>query len=72
MGLSERLKVPPAAGGAFDQPIWVLRALTIIDLAYGEQAPAAPRASSLIDGQRPRGPELSDLQHLVGLDLVPV
>jgi hypothetical protein len=56
MGLSERLKVPPVAGGAVDQPLWVLLALHILDLASGDSGESRPAGPPRI--------ELADLQQL--------
>lgn len=52
MGLSERLKVPPVAGGVLDQPIWVLRALHILEFASGEQLPSEPPRVEFADLQQ--------------------
>lgn len=53
MGLSQRLRIPPVAGGVLDQPAWVLRTLRILDLADPDQKREAPEL------------DLADLQELI-------
>lgn len=53
MGLAERLGIPPVAGGVLDQPVWILRALAIIEAGTGDAPPLAPEV------------HLADLQELL-------